>query len=85
MATPTSADTTTTTLTPGESAEPGATDAAGMLDFYEPGSADSPGVGVVVVASAFVAVATGDHSLSRSAVQSFPHLASRPPAGTSRH
>jgi len=26
------------TLTPGESAEPGATDAAGMLDFYEPGA-----------------------------------------------
>ena len=25
-------------LTPGESAEPGATDAAGMLDFYEPGA-----------------------------------------------
>ena len=38
MATPTSADATTTTLTPGESAEPGATDAAGMLDFYEPGA-----------------------------------------------
>ena len=38
MATPTSTDATTTTLTPGESAEPGATDAAGMLDFYEPGA-----------------------------------------------
>ena len=38
MATPTNADATTTTLTPGESAEPGATDAAGMLDFYEPGA-----------------------------------------------
>ena len=37
MATSTNADATTTTLTPGESAEPGATDAAGMLDFYEPG------------------------------------------------
>jgi polyhydroxyalkanoate synthase len=37
VATPT-ADATTTTLTPGESAEPGATDAAGMLDFYEPGA-----------------------------------------------
>ncbi len=38
MATPTNIDATTTTLTPGESAEPGATDAAGMLDFYEPGA-----------------------------------------------
>jgi polyhydroxyalkanoate synthase subunit PhaC len=38
MATPTNADATTATLTPGESAEPGATDAAGMLDFYEPGA-----------------------------------------------
>ena len=38
MATPTNADATTTMLTPGESAEPGATDAAGMLDFYEPGA-----------------------------------------------
>ena len=38
MATPTSADTTTITLTPGEPTEPGATDAAGMLDFYEPGA-----------------------------------------------
>lgn len=38
MATPTKVDATTTTLTPGESAEPGATDAAGMLDFYEPGA-----------------------------------------------
>ena len=38
MATATNADATTTTLTPGEPAEPGATDAAGMLDFYEPGA-----------------------------------------------
>ena len=38
MATPTRTDAATTTLTPGESAEPGATDAAGMLDFYEPGA-----------------------------------------------
>ena len=38
MATPTNADATATTLTPGESAEPGAADAAGMLDFYEPGA-----------------------------------------------
>src|SRR6266702_5904797 len=38
MATPTNTDATTTMLTPGESAEPGATDAAGMLDFYEPGA-----------------------------------------------
>ena len=38
MATATNADATTTVLTPGESAEPGATDAAGMLDFYEPGA-----------------------------------------------
>ena len=36
MATPANAD-AATALTPGESAEPGATDAAGMLDFYEPG------------------------------------------------
>jgi polyhydroxyalkanoate synthase len=36
VATPT-AD-ATTTLTAGEPAEPGATDAAGMLDFYEPGA-----------------------------------------------
>jgi len=38
VATTTNADATTTTLTSGESAEPGATDAAGMLDFYEPGA-----------------------------------------------
>ena len=38
MATATNADATTTTRTPGEPAEPGATDAAGMLDFYEPGA-----------------------------------------------
>ena len=38
MATATNADATTTPPTPGESAEPGATDAAGMLDFYEPGA-----------------------------------------------
>jgi polyhydroxyalkanoate synthase len=38
VATPTRTDATTTTLTPGASAEPGATDAAGMLDFYEPGT-----------------------------------------------
>jgi len=37
VANPTNAD-ATTTLTPGEAAEPGATDAAGMLDFYEPGA-----------------------------------------------
>ena len=37
MATATNTD-ATTTLTSGESAEPGATDAAGMLDFYEPGA-----------------------------------------------
>jgi len=38
VATTTNAHATTTTLTSGELAEPGATDAAGMLDFYEPGA-----------------------------------------------